>query len=830
MLRVPLSLAVLLSALFALTAVAEAAETWEPADKQAFGTAHDVRSKVWFTLGPTGMGEAYWPRIDRPAVRSLDLKVGGRSESDLATGQVTPADPRSLTPRQVVTARDGAWRITKTYVTDPARDVVLVDMDVRSLNGRPLHLSTDLRAGLDKDRRAQTALLARPALRDVDGVRGTHVTLALGLGRTERAAQDAASASLQQGFPALSASYAKGWHDYLDSLPPRPAAAAPYAALYDTSLMVLAASEDKTYRGASSRRRACRGRGGRTRSRSPPASTTSCGRATSTRWPPPSWRPATAPAAERALDFLLSASRSPTAPSRRTPRSTARSTGRRSRWTRSGMPIVLAWQLGRTDARTLAKVRLAGEYLVKHGPLTGQERWENQRGWSPATIAAEIAGLVTGADLARRTGDAATAARWEATADAWQRSVQAWTATTNGPLSTGPYYLRVTKDRAPNRATTTTSATRARPPPTSAASSTRASSTSCASASSRRRPGHRELRARRRRPAEGHRASGRSGTASPTTATARRPPASRGRSAKPDTFKTYGRAWPLLAGERGEYELARPAGDAGARLMAAAAGSGLMLPEQVWDGRPPSSGAAATPGKGTLSATPLAWSHAQFVRLALLDRRGRAGRAPGDRGLPVRRRLPVVARAGRRAVGASWRRTRGRRSNLSRSTVLGLVAMGVAVLVIANDFTALSVALPAIERDLDAELSTVQWVINAYALTFGVLIVTGGRLADAYGRRRAFVAGAAIFAGFSALGGAAQGVVVAPDLPRALMGIGGALMWPAILGMTYAVTPRSRAGLAGGIILGAAGLGNAVGPLLGGALTDALSAGGGSSS
>jgi EmrB/QacA subfamily drug resistance transporter len=159
---------------------------------------------------------------------------------------------------------------------------------------------------------------------------------------------------------------------------------------------------------------------------------------------------------------------------------------------------------------------------------------------------------------------------------------------------------------------------------------------------------------------------------------------------------------------------------------------------------------------------------------------------------------------------------------LTRSTVLGLVAMGVAVLIIANDFTALSVALPAIERDLDAELSTVQWVINAYALTFGVLIVTGGRLADTFGRRRAFVAGAAIFAGFSVLGGAAQGVVWLLAC-RALMGIGGALMWPAILGMTYAVTPRSRAGLAGGIILGAAGLGNAIGPLLGGALTDALS-------
>ena len=78
---------------------------------------------------------------------------------------------------------------------------------------------------------------------------------------------------------------------------------------------------------------------------------------------------------------------------------------------------------------------------------------------------------------------------------------------------------------------------------------------------------------------------------------------------------------------------------------------------------------------------------------------------------------------------------------LSRSTVLGLVAMGVAVLVIANDFTALSVALPAIEQDLDADVTTAQWVINAYALTFGVLIVTGGRLADMFGRRRAFFVG-----------------------------------------------------------------------------------------
>lgn len=159
---------------------------------------------------------------------------------------------------------------------------------------------------------------------------------------------------------------------------------------------------------------------------------------------------------------------------------------------------------------------------------------------------------------------------------------------------------------------------------------------------------------------------------------------------------------------------------------------------------------------------------------------------------------------------------------LDRRTILALGAMGAAVLVIANDFTALSVALPAIEHDLDAELSTVQWVINAYALVFGVAIVTGGRLADLLGRRRMFIVGAAIFAVFSLLGGAAQsaGWLIAC---RAVMGIGGALMWPAILGMTYAILPRSKAGLAGGMILGAAGFGNAIGPLVGGLLTETLS-------
>lgn len=148
--------------------------------------------------------------------------------------------------------------------------------------------------------------------------------------------------------------------------------------------------------------------------------------------------------------------------------------------------------------------------------------------------------------------------------------------------------------------------------------------------------------------------------------------------------------------------------------------------------------------------------------------------------------------------------------------------MSVSVLVIANDFSAINVALPTMEEDFSTNVNTIQWVVNAYALTFGVMIVTGGRLADMFGRRRAFFAGTAIFASMSLLGGAAQSEawLIAT---RVAMGIGGALMWPAILGMTFSLLPAEKAGLAGGIILGAAGFGNAVGPLIGGVLTDALS-------
>src|SRR4030081_873182 len=102
-------------------------------------------------------------------------------------------------------------------------------------------------------------------------------------------------------------------------------------------------------------------------------------------------------------------------------------------------------------------------------------------------------------------------------------------------------------------------------------------------------------------------------------------------------------------------------------------------------------------------------------------------------------------------------RTSGR---IDRSTWLALVAMALGVFVIANDFTALSVAIPNIEHDLNTTLTKAQWVINGYAPVFGGLIVTGGRLADLFGRKRMFMVGAAAFATFSVLAGAMPNVTL----------------------------------------------------------------------
>ena len=159
---------------------------------------------------------------------------------------------------------------------------------------------------------------------------------------------------------------------------------------------------------------------------------------------------------------------------------------------------------------------------------------------------------------------------------------------------------------------------------------------------------------------------------------------------------------------------------------------------------------------------------------------------------------------------------------LDTRTRVALGAMALAVFVIANDITSLSVALPKIEHDFGVDVETVQWVMNAYTLAFGVLIVTGGRLSDILGRRRMFFAGITIFAVCSAVGAVAgsTGVLIGA---RAAMAVGAALIWPSVVGLIFGLVPPARAGLAGGLLLGVSGIGNALGPMVGGLLTDQLS-------
>ena len=673
---------------------------WPTAAKQGFGTANTLRSKVWFTLADGVMTEIYYPTLDVPNVQTLQLIVVGSAvatEMDDTTHRVEILDPHALTFRQINTARNRNYTITKTYVTDPLRSTILIDIqfDSRtaenvyvyydpSLNNSGMHDSawTDGDALLAVDGDKASALMSSSgfayedefirdtlklqerskaldisngylgtsdgltelqrnwnrtsftsyaratngnvvqvaALRGFQGSSGIkpHCTLALGFGKTPGVALLNARASLAEGFEAIRREYESGWHAYVATLP---TVEPKYQHQFNMAAVVLKALEDKTYRGAFIASPSIPWGGG-------PNANEATISGYHAIWSRDLYEVATAlyamgdrAAANRALNYLFNVQQKRDGSFPQNTWVDGRPIGGGVQMDEIAFPLILAYQLGRTDRNTWLKhIKRAADFIVHHGPATGQDRWEEKSGYSPATIAAEIAGLVCAAHIAGLHGDKQSARAYLNAADNWARNVERWTATTNGKFGDGNYYLRISENDNPN-------------------DGAKIEINSGGGVYDEREivdAGFLELVRLGIKTADdplivkslgivdgmikvdtpagaawyryNHDAYGEQTDGKPYD----------GRNGK-------GRLWTLLTGERGEYELAfGQKAEARKRVdaMLAFANDGMMIPEQVWD-QSKSPGPTFHFGSGTGSATPLTWSMAQFIRLAINIRAGR---------------------------------------------------------------------------------------------------------------------------------------------------------------------------------------------------------------
>lgn len=648
------------------------ASAWTTGTKQGLGTSTTTGSKVWYTLGQGIAHEVYYPQADVPNVQDLQFIVtDGASFTDeekvATTHAVRLADDDSLTYEQVNTDKDGRYRITKTYVTDPARATMLVRTRFEQLSGtEPLQLYAPYNPSLAGSGMGDTGAAVNGQLRGSDGSvasalasstgfaqttngysgtssdgfrdltanhrltstydtadqpgnlvqtakidvdRDTTFTLALGFGGTRDQAGSNAAASLAAGWTAVAGEYQDGWHSYVASLAPVPdSVTGDLREQYLASVMSIKAHEDKTWRGAF------------VASLTHPWGDATnadqcCPHGYHAVWARDLYQMATASlaagdraAAERALDYLLNVQRRPDGSYPQNTRLDGTPVWHGLQLDQVAFPTILARQLGRTDAQTYAKLKPSAEFIAHNGPTTPQERWEEAAGYSPSTLAAEIAALVCAADIATANGDQGAADYYLAVADEWQRNVERWTYTTTGTLASHGYYERIDGSGDPNDNAQLTIANgggtwwekdvvdagflelvrlgvkRADDPHIVNSLSTVDSTIRVAAPQG-------DIWYRYNHDGYGETSDGR-----------------------PYTGAGIGRLWPVLSGERGQYELA--AGRPAAKYLATMAGSaaaGRQIPEQVWD-RADAHG--FTFGQPTGSATPLSWAHGQFVRLA----------------------------------------------------------------------------------------------------------------------------------------------------------------------------------------------------------------------
>ena len=309
------------------------------------------------------------------------------------------------------------------------------------------------------------------ATEDVTPAQGDSVTLALGFGRNQASAVSTASRSLRQPFGLTALKYVAGWLHYDSGLRPPfghvtgAAARRDHSAIlhYYLSANVLKASVDKTYPGAIVASLA-----------SPWGQSVPAGNfAGSAPGYFGSYREVFARDLYEAFTGLLVDGDLATARAATLflfdrqqqadgsmPRNSllngkpAPDTGG-TQLDETSYPIIMALQAGLDGSGSLWRnhVRPAADFLVAHGPSFGVERWEEQSGYSPSTIAAEIAGLTAAAVIAKEHGDQARARVYQATADDFQRNIKSWTVTTTGPYAPS-YFIRLSKTGDPNAAIT----------------------------------------------------------------------------------------------------------------------------------------------------------------------------------------------------------------------------------------------------------------------------------------------------------------------------------------------------------------------------------------
>jgi glucoamylase len=484
-------------------------------------------------------------------------------------------------------------------------------------------------------------------------------TLALGFGKEPNEAAVNAQASLLRGFARCELEYNKSWQDYVQTLR---RVEGHYQRQFDMAAMVLKAHEDKTYRGANIASLSVPWGGGSN------ANEPNVG-GYHLVWARDLYQVATAyvalgdkSSADRALNYLFKYQQKPDGSFPQNSWLDGRPFWGSLQLDEVAFPLVLAYQLGRTDNETYIKhIKPAADFIVKNGPATPQERWEEEAGYSPSTIAAEIAGLVCAADIAKKNGDETNANLYLKTADEWQANIEKWTATTTGKYGDGNYYLRITQNGKPDAGEKIELNNGAgffdereivdagflelvRLGIKSANDPLIQKSIKVIDQVIKINTPNGEAFYRYNNDGYGEMDDGRPWNFD-------------------GKYTGKGRLWALLSGERGQYELARYAllaverekGRKGERekgrkgeeekenngqrttdngrefllkaktrldAMLNFANEGLMIPEQVWD-KHQSPKPDLKFGEGTGSATPLAWSMAQFIRLAVNLQEGR---------------------------------------------------------------------------------------------------------------------------------------------------------------------------------------------------------------